>query len=207
MIVLARALARDRRASSAAEFALVLPLLSLLVVGMIDVGRLMWTWNRAEKATHAGVRFAAVTDMVPQGLYAADFLTGRTQGDPIPADAFSGATCSSSGGTVSCTCVTGGTCPTLTPVSTDAFNNIVARMQRYMPELTADNVEVDYRSSGLGYAGTPAANGPSIVPIVSVSIKGFDFRPLSLVLFNTDIPLGTRSAELTVEDSQGNSSY
>src|SRR3546814_1343600 len=59
-------LARNTRASSAAEFALVLPLLLIFLLGIIDVGRLMWTWNRAEKATQMGVRYAIAADMVPR---------------------------------------------------------------------------------------------------------------------------------------------
>ena len=48
---------------------MVLPLLLLFIFGIIDVGRLMWTWNRAEKATQMGARFAVVTDMVPPRCY------------------------------------------------------------------------------------------------------------------------------------------
>src|SRR5688572_453388 len=98
---------RDNRAASAAEFALVLPLLLLFLLGMLDVGRLMWTWNRAEKATQMGVRYAVATDMVPTGLvtysFSADPPDGQQipQGDPIPESSFGGATCSSSGGSTS----------------------------------------------------------------------------------------------------------
>jgi len=63
-------LVRETRGGSAAEFALVLPLLLIFLFGIIDVGRLMWTWNRAEKATQMGVRYAVVTDPVPEGLNA-----------------------------------------------------------------------------------------------------------------------------------------
>lgn len=64
---------------------MVLPLLLILLLGVIDVGRLMWTWNRAEKATQMGVRYAVATDMVPNGLAAYSFVVsgGLTQGDAI----------------------------------------------------------------------------------------------------------------------------
>ena len=60
--VLTESLLRDRSAASAAEFALVLPLLLLFLFGIIDAGRFMWEYNRAEKATQVGARVAVVTD-------------------------------------------------------------------------------------------------------------------------------------------------
>ncbi|WP_246444371.1 TadE family protein [Sphingomonas sediminicola] len=51
--------------ATAAEFAMVLPLLILFLFGIIDVGRYMWTLNQVEKATQMGARMAVVTNMVP----------------------------------------------------------------------------------------------------------------------------------------------
>ncbi len=58
---------RDRRGASAAEFALVLPLLLLLLFGIIDAGRFLYETNRAEKATQMGARYAIVTNVIPAG--------------------------------------------------------------------------------------------------------------------------------------------
>ena len=44
MMILDR-LFRDRAAASAAEFALVLPLLMVFLFGIIDAGRFMWDYN------------------------------------------------------------------------------------------------------------------------------------------------------------------
>ena len=197
-------LARDNRAASAAEFALVLPLMLLFLLGMLDVGRLMWTWNRAEKATQMGVRYAVATDMVPAGLATYSFATtgGIPQGDPIPQSAFGGATCTSSGGTASCTCNSGATCLPLGTPDDAAFDNIVNRMQAFMPDLPDNNVTVEYGYSGLGYAGDP--NGPDVAPLVTVRIVNMDFQPLTIILFNTSITLPSFSAALTMEDGQGN---
>lgn len=199
--------ARDTHASSAAEFALVLPLLLIFLFGMIDVGRLMWTWNRAEKATQMGVRYAVVTDMVPNGLAAYSFVNGSTitQGDAIPESAFGGASCVINAGAVSCSCKTGATCPSpLVSNSADAltaFDNIVNRMRLFMPEIASTNVTVDYDYSGLGYAGDP--NGPDVAPLVKVSLKQMTFQPTILMLFRSTIPLPSFSAALTMEDGQG----
>ncbi|AEG48059.1 TadE family protein [Sphingobium chlorophenolicum L-1] len=204
-------LARNTHASSAAEFALVLPLLLIFLLGIIDVGRLMWTWNRAEKATQMGVRYAIAADMVPNGLYSYSFVNGSTitQGDPIPESAFGGASCLINAGAVSCSCKTGATCPAnLVGTSNSdqasaltAFNNIVNRMRLFMPEIGSANVTIDYDYSGLGYAGDP--NGSDVSPLVKVSLKQLTFRPLLLMLFKGSIALPSFSAALTMEDGQG----
>src|SRR3546814_18583321 len=94
MMRLLTRLARSSSGATAAEFAMVLPLLLIFLLGIIDVGRLMWTWNRAEQATQMGVRFAVVADMVPGNLAAYDFALqgGITGGDPIPNSAFASTT-------------------------------------------------------------------------------------------------------------------
>ena len=75
-------LIRDRRGASAAEFALVLPLLILLLFGIIDAGRFMWEINRAEKATQVGARMAVVTDPVSRGLVNHSYVGQCGEPDP-----------------------------------------------------------------------------------------------------------------------------
>lgn len=52
-----------QRGTTAVEFALVLPLLCLLLFGMVEMGRLLWTWNAAVEATRLGARLAVVCDV------------------------------------------------------------------------------------------------------------------------------------------------
>ena len=202
MILAIRRLVRDGSASSSAEFALVLPLLIMFLLGTIDVGRLLWTWNKAEKATQIGVRYAVATDMVPSGLQNYSFVVsgGLTQGDAIPLSSFGGVTCTST----SCTC-SGSNCPASWTTSPNmiAFNAIVARMQKFLPELTAAGVQVSYANSGLGYAGDP--NGSDVAPLITVSIRPntVTFRPITFALFKTTFNLPSFSAALTMEDGQG----
>jgi Flp pilus assembly pilin Flp len=194
----------DERGATAAEFAMVLPLLILFLFGIIDVGRFLWTWNQAEKATQMGVRMAVVTDMVPGGLYAADFSGSLGQGVPVPVTSFPGAICKFNG-TLSCAPPTGTSCSnpcSLGTANLTAFNRVVARMKRFLPAVTASKVQIEYTNSGLGYAGDP--NGPDIAPFVTVRLKGIEFQPILLSLFGGSITFSDRLATLTMEDGAGN---
>ena len=54
--------ARAQQGLAAVEFALVAALLFTLLFGVIEMGRLLWTWNAAVEATRHGARQAAVCD-------------------------------------------------------------------------------------------------------------------------------------------------
>ena len=197
--------------ATAAEFAMVLPVVILFLLGTIDVGRLMWTWNKAEKATQFGARYAVVTNVIPSGLTSYSFAVsgGIPQGDPIPQSSFGGAHCELASATnpssaLSCTCNTGGTCPTLGTADTSAFSNIVNRMQLIEPSIAANNVVVEYNYSGLGYAGDP--NGINIAPLVTVKLRNMAFTPLVFQAFGASITLPDFRASLTLEDGAGSTS-
>lgn len=53
-------LLRDRSGVAALEFAFIAPALFLLTVGIIDVGRMMWTSSTLDHAAREGARFATV---------------------------------------------------------------------------------------------------------------------------------------------------
>ena len=202
-------LSKSERAAIGAEFALIVPLLVLFLVGIIDVGRIMWTWNRAEKATQMGVRYAAVTRMADavedpddasqnSGFWTYDFYTlgGVPRGAPIPEGLFGGATCTSTG----CTCNDGATCPPFGPISS-GFTNTVGRMQAIMPEIQAENVTIEYGYSGLGYSGDPY--GPDVNPLITVSLVDMTFEPALAQVFGFSINLPPFSATLSMEDGTG----
>ena len=198
--------ARSTGAGPAAEFALVLPLILIFLLGIIDVGRFAWELNRAEKATQTGARWAAATNIIASGLAGYSFATGVDQipaGTAVPTSAFPGISCSSNGTTATCsylgTC--NGTCNFPTTADNDAFTALIDRMADIKPDITAANVIVDYRNSGLGFAGDP--NGPDVAPIISVRLRDLDFVPLTLMLFSGTIDLPDFSYSLTMEDGAG----
>jgi Flp pilus assembly protein TadG len=192
-----RRLLHDRTANSAVEFAMVVPLLLLLLFGVIDVARWLWTYNKAEKATQMGARFAVVANPVSPAVNA-DYVGAcsppLTQGDTIPPDCFSTITCKSGG------CSSGG-------YNDAAFQKIVTRMRVFLPQLTAANVTIQYSPSGLGYAGNP--NGPDISPVVTVKIgtpaTPLTFTPITAILLAT-MTMPTFTTSLTAEDLTGSQS-
>ena len=52
----------SQRGVAAVEFALICGLLCTLLLGVMEMGRLLWTWNAAVEATRFGARLAVVCD-------------------------------------------------------------------------------------------------------------------------------------------------
>lgn len=200
MKTIARLLRCDR-ASSAAEFALVLPLLLIFLFGIIDGGRFLWEFNEAEKATQMGVRYAVVTDPVLSGLTDYDFTTSSDAipaGSTVPAANFTSASCTSS----SCSCApnSAGVCGgvSLNPTALDGLRD---RMAAMYPPIQTSNIEVDYTNVGLGFAGNP--DGSDVSPLVTVKLTGLQFHPITCLIFACSISMPNFSAALTAEDLSG----
>ena len=207
-----RNLLRNKAGAAGAEFALVVPLFVVLLLGVIDTGRFMYEYNRAEKATQVGARVAIVTNVLSEGLrdedYAGQSAGGGTiaPGARIPADALGTLKCDSTG----CSCEAG-TCPPAGTFDSAAFDVLVTRMRNIYPAVTSENVEVRYSGSGLGFAGSAAggagggAGAPEqmeVSPLITVTLKGVQFHPaIGLLLATIDMP--NFSTTLTAEDASG----
>jgi Flp pilus assembly protein TadG len=192
-----RSLTRMDDGASAVEFALVLPLLLLLLFGIIDTGRYLWGINRAEKAAQMGVRTAVVTQYISSSLdtdYVGQCATPLQAGDTIPASCFTQITCTRPAASATCTSGT---------ANTAAFDRVLSRMQAFMPEIRANNVQIIYSPSGLGYAGDPS--GPDVAPLVTVRLTGLTFRP-AMLLALASIGLPEVRTSLTLEDAAGTQS-
>lgn len=53
---------RLQRGAAIVEFAIVAMLFFVLLVGIVEMGRVLFTWNSAAEATRRGARMAVVTD-------------------------------------------------------------------------------------------------------------------------------------------------
>ena len=195
---------RDTRGASAAEFALVLPLLLIVLFGTIDIGRYGWNLSQAQKATQVGARTAVVTDMVPSALYTYSFAVSGSvpQGTTVPEASFPTITCQSNGTTATCSCP--GNLPFCGTASNAAFNRVANRMADIYPGLTAANVEVTYAWSGLGFSGDP--NGADVAPLVTVRLRNLQFAPFTSYVWRTNITLPSFAYSMPMEDGIGTSS-
>jgi Flp pilus assembly pilin Flp len=194
---------RCEEGAGAAEFALVAPLMIILLFAVIDGGRFLWEVNQAEKATQVGARVAVVTDIIASGIADYSYVgcdedgNCLTQGDKIPGGAFGTIACTNT----SCACIEGATCPTdVGEFNDEAFTRIVDRMRLMKPDIGYGNVEIEYHDSGLGFAGDP--NGPDASPMVTVRLKDLEFRPIT-TLAMTRMYLPSFATTLTAEDSAG----
>ena len=183
--------------ASAAEFGIVLPLFILFLLGIIDVGRWLWSYNHLEKATQMGARMAVVTTAASPGIDTSYIgVGGLTQGDVIPASALGVIQCTNS----ACTCQTP-PCPSLGSFRTADFDRVAGQMKNFYKQIEPTNVVIQYSSSGLGYAGNP--NGPDINPVVTVRVSGLTFVPLACEIVGCSIAMPTFVASLTLEDGLG----
>lgn len=99
------ALARDRRGAAAVEFALVVPVFLMLLLGGMEFGRYVWTAVTLEHAAREATRFALVHPEGGSSMTADEIATlARSRAAGLAADAldvavsWSGGT--GSGGTV-----------------------------------------------------------------------------------------------------------
>jgi Flp pilus assembly protein TadG len=200
---------RDETGAVFAEFAVLLPIIVIVVCGSIDFLNAFYQWNAAAKAVEVGARIAAVSDPVAAGLNNLSnqaVLDGATPGAPIPSF------------TVSCTagtCACAGRCGGITANSFDtaAMNRILfgrgsaacgdavsyyaTGMCDVLPSITAANVVIAYTHTGLGYAGRPG--GP--LPTITVSLQNMQFQFFFLTaLLNVHIAIPPMTTTITAED-------
>jgi Flp pilus assembly protein TadG len=201
----------DPTGASAAEFALVLPVALLFLLGIIDVGRYFWSINQLEKAVQVGTRYAVSTSLVASGLNDEDYVgvscpSGTLNpGDTICREALDPVVCTAS----SCTC-SGSNCPGDLNNDTVAFTNIVTRMRVIAPQIGSNDVRISYAGSGIGYAGDPRVDDDDnplsqVSPIVTVQVLNQRMRAISLLGLGLRLPSFQYSQ--TLEDGEGAIAY
>jgi len=192
-----------------AEFAILMPIVVLIVCGSIDFLYAFYQLNAAAKATEVGARIAAVSNPVASGLDNLPneaVLNGAQPKGPLPSFTV---TCSDS----KCACA--GTCPGMVDNSFDekAMDRIVygqsvascskaevsyaIGMCDVLPSIAPTNVVIVYAQTGLGYAGRPG--GP--VPTITVKFRNMQFQLFFLTpLLGVQIAMPPMSTTVTAQD-------
>ena len=205
----------NTRGAVAAEFALVLPVALLFLLGTFDMGRYLWEMNKMEKAVQAGTRYAVSTAVVASGLNDESYVGFAcpdgtlAAGETICKEALDTISCTKGSSAVTCSCT--GACPAdLATVNTEAFDNIVRRMRVMNAAISPGNVTVKYSGSGIGFAGDPNEDDDGdklseISPVVTVEVASVRFRSMSLLGAGITLP-GFRYSQ-TLEDGDGAVAY
>ncbi len=152
------------------EALLTIPLVFLLMAGMIEVGTMMYQFSQTAKAMQVGARMAAVSSpAVSDMTWLTEDYPEDSDGTPVPA-AFREVTCG----------------PGAAGCDADALARIydggdglcgatgdLSGICDVAPFISADNLVITYRRTGLGYVGRP--RGPVVTVSVQVDGLNFDF--------------------------------
>jgi Flp pilus assembly pilin Flp len=177
------------------EMTLVIVLLLTLVLGFVDFGHAFYQWNAANKAVQVGARLASIS---------APVVVSAIISQAAPADV-ADVGVQMAPGAYEFTCINGACTGTGTPgYNAAAFALILdgdatrSGMRDFFPGLEADEVQVEYSATGLGFWSRPGG----AVPTIRVSIVGhpFQFFFLGGLLSFANIVMPSMISTVTGED-------
>ncbi len=156
---------QDDSGAMLVEFALVMPIFLLLFFGLIDFGRLGFSYVMAQKATERAVREAVVTSPVCSGLPATN-VRGSFVGTSTQYKF--GASCNAATGL----CATAATVTCTASTANAQSDAIWAKVSPLMPSnATRANLVFEYRfDPQMGFLGGP------YTPRVTVEIRNLNFE-------------------------------
>lgn len=180
---------RNRAGTVLIEHTLVFMLMMVLTFGLIEFGLVLYQYNAAETATSMGARYVATRGPVVANLNDCGVTTS----------AGAGTRCSDVSGSTNWTV----TCNAASPgadCQASVLNALVAEMQRFAPNVEAQNVQVVLRGAGLGFVGRGAP-----VPMVTVRLTGmtYEFIAMDALLGFDDVTMPGFDATLVGEDLNG----
>ncbi len=147
---------RDADGAYQIEFAITMPVLIVLSIGLLEFSLISFEFQKASEATRRAARYVIIGNDIPN---TANLLAV----DEAPV-----ITCTSTGGEVSCDgaspygAASGGTYP----AANANFQAMFALMQEIKTDLQEENVVVTYESTKVG----DVDNAGGIIPLVTVTI-------------------------------------
>jgi hypothetical protein len=204
-----RRIISDQNGGVLVEATVMIVFTLVFLFGSIEFTLAFYQWNMANKAVQFGSRIAAVSNPVASDLRAFDWTTTTLlPGDSLPANSnLYSWTCNSAG------CGSGaGYDPNALKTIVFGRNWLLTGNDSCVPttnlylrgmchmfsRVGLDNVEIDYRDSGLGFAYRPA--GP--IPTITVRLRNlpFQFFFLSGLMGFTSIQIPAETTTITGED-------
>jgi hypothetical protein len=193
----------NKTGSVTVETSIVLPVMLVFTISAFEISYGLFQWNTAQKSARVGARLAATTEPVSEQLLTITGLeNGGEPGDPMPEYTY---LCD--GASESCS---------IGKFNERAFREILygpdndnvcrdtTKARRGICDIFADvgpeNFLIEYRSSGLGRAGNPAAPAP----LITITLKDLEYD-LPLLRFITPSRLRTMppvSVTVVAEDMQ-----
>lgn len=178
------------RGASLPEFAMILPVLSLLLVGMLEMGYLMWQFQQGSIASKKAVRIAATRTLIAPGSI-------DDCGPTTPSTAVAGTKCSEVPDySVWATCRGDG--------SGDAacgpdVARVGAEVARFYPAVNPQDIVIELSGGGMGFVGMGRP-----VPVVTVRFENvdFDFIVLGGLADLLPVRMPSMSASAAAEDLQ-----
>ena len=145
------------------EHTLVFVMMMVLTFGLIEFGIVLFQYNAAETATAIGARYVATRGPVVTGMPDCGpgvNVSGMNAGATCPSTSWE-TTCNASAPSGGC--------------QASVLNALVTEMQRFAPNVQAQNVQVVLRGAGLGFVGRG-----SPVPMVTVRLTGMQYDLIAI---------------------------
>lgn len=180
----------DARGASLPEFALILPVVSLLFFGMLEMGYLMWQFQQGSIASKKAVRIAATRTLLVPGSIG-------DCGPSTPSSAVAGTRCSTIPDySIWATCRGDG--------SGDAacgpdIARVGAEVGRFYPAVQPGDIVIELSGGGMGFVGMGRP-----VPVVTVRFENvqFDYIVLGALANLLPLQMPSMSASAAAEDLQ-----
>jgi Flp pilus assembly pilin Flp len=179
---------RNESGATLVEATLVFAMMMIMTFGLIEFGLVLYQYNAAEKATAIGARYIATRGPVVTGMPDCGpgvSVSGMNAGATCPSTSWE-STCNASAPAAGCDAA--------------VLTALVAEMQRFAPDVEAQNVQVVLRGAGLGFVGRG-----SPVPMVTVRLTGmqYDFIALDDLLGFGTLTMPGFDATVVGEDLNG----
>lgn len=179
---------KNESGATLVETTLVFAMFMILTFGLIEFGLVLYQYNTAETATAVGARFVATRGPVVTGLPDCGpgvNVSALSAGTRCPSTAWE-TVCNAGAPSAGC--------------QASVLNALVTEMQRFAPNIQAQNVQVILRGAGLGFVGRG-----SPVPMVTVRLTGmqYDFIALDDLLGFGTVAMPGFDATIVGEDMNG----